>query len=184
MVNGKLVISDHSEHGMLCGRVSAGAAQAGAPGCTTLVWPPPPVARFAACARPASKRRSRLSFQRMPCGRVSAGAARAGSPGRSTPSWPQPPAVAASKRRSRLSFQSMPCSRVSAGAARVGAPSRTTPVWPQPPAARFAASGSREHAAFPAVFSEYAVGRSHLFTRGAERVDAKGQTLLCRTSCA
>jgi hypothetical protein len=47
----------------------------------------------------------------------------------------------------------MPCSRVSAGAARAGAPGRTTPVWPLPPAARFAACGSRERAAFPAVCS-------------------------------
>jgi hypothetical protein len=101
-------------NGMPCGRVSAGAAQAGAPGRTTPGWPPPPVARFAACARPASQRRSRLSFQSMPCSRVSAGASQAGAPGRSTPGWPPPPAARfaacarpASTRRSRLSFHGL-----------------------------------------------------------------------------
>jgi hypothetical protein len=101
-------------NGMPCSRVSAGASRAGAPGRTTPVWPPPPVARFAACARPASQRRSRLSFHRMPCSRVSAGASRAGAPGRTTPVWPQAPAARfaacarpASQRRSRLSFHRM-----------------------------------------------------------------------------
>jgi sugar lactone lactonase YvrE len=43
-------------------------------------------------------------------------------------------------------------SRVSAGAAQAGAPGRTTRAWPPPPVARFAACGSREQAAFPAVY--------------------------------
>jgi hypothetical protein len=50
---------------MPCGRVSAGASRAGAPGRTTPVWPQASAARFAACARPASTRRSRLSFHSM-----------------------------------------------------------------------------------------------------------------------
>jgi hypothetical protein len=38
---------------------------AGSPGRNTPIGPPPPAARFAACARPASQRRSRLSFHSM-----------------------------------------------------------------------------------------------------------------------
>jgi hypothetical protein len=41
------------------------ASHAGWPGRNTPGWPPPPAARFAACARPAGTRRSRLSFHGM-----------------------------------------------------------------------------------------------------------------------
>jgi hypothetical protein len=83
------------------------------------------------------------------------------------PSWP----LYSVALRSARSPVGMPCSRVSAGAAHAGWPGRSTPGWPPPPAARFAACGSREHAALPAVFSEHAIqpGERRRCLRGSAR---------------